>query len=76
MTRLLLSLERLFAAVAAGLTLYCVYLGSDFTTSGLDLYGFGILAVASCALVLLLHLIYALCQPTGSRLRALYARAQ
>jgi len=75
MTRLLLSLERLFAAVAAGLTLYCVYLGSDFTTSGLDIYGFGILAAAGCALVLLLHLIYALCQPTGSRLRALYARA-
>jgi hypothetical protein len=68
-------LEHLFAALATGLTLYCVYLASDFTTSGLDLYGFGILAAVGCALVLLLRLIYALRQPTGSRLRALHARA-
>ena len=75
MTRLLPWLERLFAAVAAGLTLYCVYLANDFTTFGLDLYAFGILAAAGCALVLFLRLIYARCQPTGSRLRALHARA-
>ena len=75
MTRLLPWLERLFAVVATGLTLYCMNLASDFTTLGLDLDGFGILAAASCALLLLLRLIYARCQPTGSRLRALHTRA-
>lgn len=29
--------------VATGLTLYCVYLASDLTTFGLDVYGFGML---------------------------------